>query len=124
MAIPHGHTAWSYCMVILHAGRRTSQRLDLFKPWSPNNNTGCVLCVQARVVRWSREEYVWGGYAYCPEGAASARQALASPEWGGRLLFAGEATATHSNPQTVHGAIESGVRAAHEAMKALTSSRL
>ena len=72
------------------------------------------------MVRWSREVHIWGGYAHCPVGAASARKLLAAPEWGQQLLFAGEATAFHSNPQTVHGAIDSGERAARQALSSFT----
>jgi monoamine oxidase len=35
------------------------------------------------------------------------------------LFFAGEATAHETNPQTVHGAIESGWRAARECLECL-----
>jgi monoamine oxidase len=48
------------------------------------------------------------------------REALAAPvsDW---LFFAGEATAYDSNPQTVHGAVDSGVRAAEECSRALAA---
>jgi monoamine oxidase len=72
-------------------------------------------CVAARRVAWAHEEYTRGGYAHLPPGAADARPILAQPE-GDRLFFAGEATAYDSNPQTVHGAIESGWRAAQECL--------
>jgi monoamine oxidase len=68
-------------------------------------------------VSWASEPYIGGGYAYVPAGAANARLELARPE--GKVFFAGEATAHHSNPQTVHGAIESGWRAAREILEAL-----
>ncbi|RMF79803.1 MAG: FAD-dependent oxidoreductase [Chloroflexi bacterium] len=67
----------------------------------------------ARRVSWAHDHYAGGGYAHIPPGKSDARTLLAQPE-GRRLFFAGEATAHHSNPQTVHGAIESGIRAAHE----------
>ncbi|MEZ4733419.1 MAG: FAD-dependent oxidoreductase [Caldilineaceae bacterium] len=60
---------------------------------------------------WASDPYACGGYAHIPPGAAAARLLLAQPE-GGALFFAGEATAYDTNPQTVHGAIESGWRAA------------
>ncbi|MBK8136660.1 MAG: FAD-dependent oxidoreductase [Chloroflexi bacterium] len=75
-------------------------------------------CLAAKRVSWAREAYIGGGYAYVQAGAADARPALAAPE-GERLFFAGEATAYDSNPQTVHGALESGWRAAREAMAAM-----
>jgi monoamine oxidase len=68
-------------------------------------------------VAWAKNPYARGGYAHLPPGHADARPALAAPEQGG-LYFAGEATAHDSNPQTVHGAIESGWRAAREVLAA------
>ncbi|KGF73301.1 hypothetical protein DO97_20975 [Neosynechococcus sphagnicola sy1] len=57
-----------------------------------------------------------GGYSYVPTGAYGARQILATPIQS-VLFFAGEATVTASNPATVHGAIESGIRAAQEILQ-------
>ncbi|MCE7934307.1 MAG: FAD-dependent oxidoreductase [Chlorobi bacterium CHB2] len=68
----------------------------------------------ARRVSWAEQPWIGGGYAYVPAGKAAARLALAAPEDGG-LFFAGEATAHDTNPQTVHGAVETGWRAAKEA---------
>ncbi|MDW8402829.1 NAD(P)/FAD-dependent oxidoreductase [Chloroflexus sp.] len=71
-------------------------------------------CVGFRRYRWAADEYARGGYAHLPPGMAWARPALAAAE--GNLHFAGEATAYDSNPQTVHGAIDSGRRAARECL--------
>lgn len=70
-------------------------------------------CVDGRRIAWAHDPYARGGYAHIPPGAAAARPILAQPEQD-RLFFAGEATAYASNPQTVHGAIESGWRVAQE----------
>lgn len=69
----------------------------------------------AKRVSWAADSLARGGYAHLPPGGAEARPALAAPVED-RLFFAGEATAWESNPQTVHGAIESGWRAANEAL--------
>ncbi len=69
-------------------------------------------CVGFRRYRWAADKYARGGYAHLPPGMAWARPVLAAAE--GNLHFAGEATAHDSNPQTVHGAIDSGQRAARE----------
>ena len=74
-------------------------------------------CVAAKRVMWAADPYARGGYAHIPPGAAAARPILAQPE-GNQLFFAGEATAFDTNPQTVHGAIESGWRAAAEVLAA------
>lgn len=72
-------------------------------------------CVAWRRAAWATDPFALGGYAHLPPGSAAARPVLAAPE-GERLFFAGEATAYDTNPQTVHGAIESGWRAAAEAL--------
>lgn len=74
-------------------------------------------CVALRRSAWGLDPLARGGYAHLPPGAADARPALAAPE-GELLFFAGEATAHDTNPQTVHGAIESGARAAAECLAA------
>ncbi|MBL8131311.1 MAG: FAD-dependent oxidoreductase [Anaerolineae bacterium] len=75
--------------------------------------------VRAHFVAWADEPLARGGYAYLPAGAADARPTLAAPE-DGMLFFAGEATAHDTNPQTVHGAVESGWRAAEEVLSSLS----
>jgi monoamine oxidase len=74
-------------------------------------------CIAAKWYSWKHQPFVGGGYAHVPAGAANARLELAKPE--GKVFFAGEATAHHSNPQTVHGALESGWRAAREILQQL-----
>jgi monoamine oxidase len=69
--------------------------------------------IAARRVSWAADPYTLGGYAHVRPGGVEARPVLARPE-ADTLFFAGEATAYDTNPQTVHGAIESGQRAAQE----------
>ncbi|MBZ0281758.1 MAG: FAD-dependent oxidoreductase [Anaerolineae bacterium] len=69
--------------------------------------------ISQKRVMWATDPYALGGYAHVPPGYAHIRPTLAQPE-GDVLFFAGEATAYDSNPQTVHGALESGWRAADE----------
>jgi len=66
-----------------------------------------------RIIRWADDEWARGGYSFVPTGAYDSRAELARAV-DGVLHFAGEATVTASNPATVHGAIESGWRAAAE----------
>jgi monoamine oxidase len=70
---------------------------------------------QTRRVAWAHDPFARGGYAHLPPGHADARVALAAPV-DGVLFFAGEATAIDSNPQTVHGALDSGTRAVGEVL--------
>ena len=66
---------------------------------------------------WGRTDRVLGSYSHALPGHAHCRAMLAAPA-SERLFFAGEAT--HATDfSTVHGAWESGIRAAGEASKAL-----
>ena len=68
---------------------------------------------------WSRMTHVGGAYSHALPRHAAAREDLARP-FEQRLFFAGEATHVHDY-STAHGAHDSGVRAAEEAIAALTS---
>lgn len=67
--------------------------------------------------RWGADPWALGAYSHALPGCAQARRALAEPV-NGRLFFAGEATSLRSF-STAHGAWESGLRAADEALAAL-----
>jgi monoamine oxidase len=67
---------------------------------------------------WTRKTRVGGAYSYALPGQVGARKALAQ-SFEQRLFFAGEATSA-SDFSTAHGAHDSGVRAAREAIAALT----
>ncbi len=65
------------------------------------------------LTRWGRDPWALGSHSYLRAGASPAdRRALAAPG-GPRLYFAGEHTSA-SAPSTVHGALQSGQRAAAE----------
>jgi monoamine oxidase len=63
---------------------------------------------------------VGGAYSHALPGHAEARGELARP-FEQRLFFAGEAT-HRSDFSTAHGAYDSGLRAAEEAIEALAAS--
>ena len=69
------------------------------------------------VLNWQREPYIEMAYSFCPVGAAGLRRVLSYPI-DGVLFFAGEATSVERNA-TVHGAVESGRRAAKEVSAAV-----
>jgi monoamine oxidase len=69
---------------------------------------------------WSRMTSVGGAYSHALPGHAAARRELARP-FEQRLFFAGEAT-HHYDFSTAHGAYDSGLRAAEEAIDALAAS--
>jgi monoamine oxidase len=66
---------------------------------------------------WGRMTFVGGAYSHALPGHAAARKDLALP-FEQRLFFAGEATQT-DDFSTAHGAHNSGLRAAEEAIAAL-----
>ncbi len=63
---------------------------------------------------WQRDPYARGAYSYVAVGGDDARAALAERQ--GALLFAGEATSISGEAGTVAGALETGERAAREAL--------
>jgi monoamine oxidase len=69
---------------------------------------------------WTRETYIGGAYSYALPGQSYARKELAQP-FEQRIFLAGEATHVYDF-STAHGAHDSGVRAAGEAIAALASS--
>jgi monoamine oxidase len=66
-----------------------------------------------RVRDWRADPFARGGYAVLPVGGLDAQRELARPV-GDRIFFAGEATHTGGFAGTVHGALETGERAAEE----------
>lgn len=65
-----------------------------------------------RATRWHADPFARGSYSYLPPGATPEdRLALGGPDWGGRLVLAGEACEP-AHAATVHGALISGRMAA------------
>jgi monoamine oxidase len=64
---------------------------------------------------WSRDPFARGAYSYVAVGGGDAREVLAAPV-DDTLFFAGEATSTDGQSGTVNGALETGERAAAEAV--------
>jgi monoamine oxidase len=75
--------------------------------------------VESRYVDWGDDPWSKMGYSFVPPGGVGLRDALAAPV-GDVLHFAGEAT-SRIRPQTVHGAFESGQRAATEIIERCSS---
>jgi monoamine oxidase len=66
---------------------------------------------------WCRTDHIGGSYSHALPGHAARRATLAAPATN-RLFFAGEATHT-TDFSTAHGAYESGIRAADQALNSL-----
>jgi len=67
---------------------------------------------------WQADPYARGGYAVTQVGGLGAARVLARPV-ADTLFFAGEHTHTEGQAGTVHGALETGERAARECLAAL-----
>jgi monoamine oxidase len=71
----------------------------------------------AQFHNWRNDPFAYGAYSYVPVGGLNARKVLAQAV-DRTLFFAGEATAQPGFQGTVHGAVESGLRAAREVLDA------
>ncbi len=76
------------------------------------------LLIDARTHDWSLDPWARGAYSYLIAGGEGAQARLAEPG-GGTLFFAGEATHAGGEHASVHGAIETGLRAAREVVASL-----
>jgi monoamine oxidase len=65
---------------------------------------------------WSADHHARGAYSYVPAGALDASDKMSIPV-AGTLYFAGEHTDTSGHWGTVHGALRSGLRAAHQLLR-------
>jgi monoamine oxidase len=72
--------------------------------------------VESYTHNWQTDPFALGAYSYVGTNGLAAQKRLAEPV-GNALFFAGEATNSDGNWGTVHGAIDSGVRAAKEILK-------
>lgn len=72
--------------------------------------------------RWPQNEFVRGGYSFLPPGTDVSQREVLAASVDGRLFFAGEATHAAGEPATVHGAIETGYRAAEQALQTLRAA--
>jgi monoamine oxidase len=75
---------------------------------------------EVRVVDWGINPYALGAYSFPRVGALEQPTVWAAPV-DNTLFFAGEATCGDRHPAMVHGALESGLRAAREVVTALGS---
>jgi len=84
--------------------------------------SGCRVgtVVDSAIQRWPANPWIRGGYSFLPPGVGTEERHILAAPVEGRLFFAGEATHYEGEPATVHGAIETGYRAAREVLRALT----
>ncbi|VEU43233.1 unnamed protein product [Pseudo-nitzschia multistriata] len=76
-------------------------------------------CMGCHVTRWEEDPFTRGSYSsVCLDTSDKHLSELSAPEWGGRLLFAGEATEP-DHMGSVHAALMSGDRVAAEVLAAV-----
>jgi monoamine oxidase len=68
---------------------------------------------------WTRDPYIGGAYSYASPGSFGLRGVIAD-SIDDKIYFAGEATHTEGHNSTVHGAMETGERAANEIFDAVS----
>lgn len=100
-------------MNLSHAeiARKMCLQLDAIFGSTLDPHPASKACAGFLVQDWSKEPFAKGAYSHPSLGAYGKRDALSTPM--GNVFFAGEATQEGLNP-CVQGAMETGVRAAHQ----------
>lgn len=112
-----GYTGGPFALALADMGEREAIAQGLDEITTLFGTSLREHCIGGRLVDWSRDPWSLGAYTYSPIGIGTARADLAAP-LDSTLFFAGEATVTNGHVATVHGAIETGWRAAGEVGKA------
>ena len=130
-----GHYTGTPIIVAYHAGRRARK----INEWPDEQLLDAALTIMRRMfinhgfdhipppvdyvrTRWQSDPFSQGSYSFDQVGQQEGDRRKLAESINGRLFFAGEATHPHFHA-TVHGAYETGVRAAREALDALTSKK-
>jgi monoamine oxidase len=112
-------TVWSafvsgdWAMELLSHGEEAALEAGLQSLRSELDRPG-LQAEAARLVNWPEQPYTRGGYSFTLPGHENARAKLAAPT--PPLFWAGEATGLEHSAATVHGALQSGRRAARQVL--------
>ncbi len=79
---------------------------------------GTAVLQATSVMNWGTMPFIRGTYSYPKPGSSGARELIAAPLQN-KIFFAGEATHTRGHFATVHGAMETGIRAVDELFKSI-----
>jgi len=115
-AVLMGYCGGPSSQVLAGMGENAAVHQALDEVISLFGRPGLNAFVKGQLVDWSHDPWAQGGYSYTPVGAGDVRAVLSMPV-AGTLFFAGEATCTNGHAATVHGAIESGRRAAEDVLE-------
>ncbi len=83
------------------------------------NGQATEFLTESYLMDWKNEPYIKGAYSYPKVGSEGARERLGAAI-DDKIYFAGEATHTQGHFGTIHGAIETGYRAAYEVLKSIS----
>ncbi len=111
-----GYTGGRQARIVADLGEAEAIAVALAELSALFGSAAAAVCRGGALIDWSRDPWSQGAYTYSAAGTLAARIALAAPL--GALHFAGEATVTGADIATVHGAFESGRRAAREILTA------
>lgn len=128
--LPTALDAWRHAASCLPLGRDEKLFLEILgdSPFAPETQvigdprdarSGAYYIRPLVASHWGRMDRVGGAYSHALPGHSAARGDLARP-FEDRLFFAGEAT-HRDDFSTAHGAYQSGIRAAEEAIAALAA---
>lgn len=83
------------------------------------NNLASTNFVDAVIMDWSKEPFIKGSYSYPMVGGGIVKRKALAKKIGDNVFFAGEATHTEGHSATVHGAIETALRAVNELIESV-----
>ncbi|OSZ82618.1 hypothetical protein CAP35_04955 [Chitinophagaceae bacterium IBVUCB1] len=78
------------------------------------NNAASKAFTNAHIMDWGKEPYIRGAYSYPIVGGGISQRKELATAIDNKLFFAGEATHTAGHSATVHGALETAIRAVNE----------
>ncbi len=82
------------------------------------NSAATKAFTEAHIMDWGKEQYIRGAYSYAIVGGGISQRRELAASIDNKLFFAGEATHTAGHNSTVHGALETAIRAVNEITKA------
>ena len=113
-AFVHGENAEYLSSIGNNAVNTATNELDLMYGVGVASNS----LSKFHIMDWFKEPYIKGTYSYPTIGEGTARQQLAIP-LNDKLFFAGEATHFEGHFGTVHGAMETGLRAVDDLLQTI-----
>ncbi|MBN4081626.1 FAD-dependent oxidoreductase [bacterium AH-315-C07] len=83
------------------------------------NSVATNALIDSHIMDWYKEPYIKGAYSYAAKGDIIAARKEVASSISSKLFFAGEATHYEGHAATLHGALETGFRAAEELLESV-----